>query len=702
MYEDQQKDTSTVSSGVAKWVKEIDAYERKFSSFEKRGKQIIRRYRDKREDVSLSSARFNILWSNVQTLHPAIYANPPTPNIDRRFQDDDDLGRYSALVLERAVSYYVKDDTFDKIMKQTTLDRLLPGRGTVWVRYCPVFSEPTQVTDDAQDEVEEETATLLNEDVVVDYVHWTDFGHTAFARTWQEVDAVWRRVYMGRKELKKRFGDEVGAAVPLDGKVPDKNSIGDSTVGTKAVVYEIWCKSSGKAYWVNKSYPEILDEVEDPLGLKDFFPCPEPLYATLVNDDLVATADFLLYQDQAAELDYTTARISAIIKAVRVAGVYDAAAEGIDRLLSEGTDNKLIPVQQWAALGGGKGMDGVISFFPLDQIVGTLKSLFEARDRIKQDLYEITGISDIVRGATNASETATAQQIKGQFATLRLDNQQKDVARFSRDLVRLMTEVIAKHFDMETIKQVSAIKLLTEQEKQGILQQQQMQQEQDAVAQQQGLPAPEPQPIPENIEELMEMPSWEQVESIIRDDTARSFRIDIETDSTIKTDQENEKQSRIEFLGAVSQFMQQAISVPPELRNLSMELLMFGVRGFKVSRELETSFESAMDKIRKAEKNPQPQPPSPEEQKAQAEQQRTQAEMQIQQMQSQAKMQEIQAKMQADQLKSQTDMQLKQLDVELKRMDIQAKEMELQIKREDNALRAFEASQPKTTEGTVN
>ena len=106
----------------------------------------------------------------------------------------------------------------------------------------------------------------------------------------------------------------------------------------------------------------------------------------------------------------------------------------------------------------------------------------------------------------------------------------------------------------------------------------------------------------------MSLPTWDDIEGLIRNDTARSFRIDIETDSTIKTDQENEKQMRIEFLGAVSGFMQQAMLVPPELRTLSMEMLMFSIRGFKVSREIETSFETAMREIRKAEENPQPDP----------------------------------------------------------------------------------------------
>ncbi len=120
---------------------------------------------------------------------------------------------------------------------------------------------------------------------------------------------------------------------------------------------------------------------------------------------------------------------------------------------------------------------------------------------MKQDLYEITGISDIVRGQTSASETATAQQIKGQFATLRLDNNQKDVARFSKDLVVIMTEVIAKHFSLDTIKQVSGVKLMTAEEKQLVEAQQQQAM---MMAQQTQQPPP---PLPEEIEEQINFPT---------------------------------------------------------------------------------------------------------------------------------------------------------------------------------------------------
>ena len=648
-----------VSKDVAFWVQEIETYESQFAEWEKRSKKIIDRYADERNQKGKKEARFNILWSNIQTLHPAIYANPPTPNVDRRFDNDDDLGRYAALVLERAVSYYVKNDLFDKVMKQATLDRLLPGRGTSWVRYCPVFEEKFQVTDDESGE----DYDLISEDVVPDYVHWTDFGHT-WARTWQEVRAVWRRVYMSRSELVKRFA-EAGQEIPLDADIKGKN--GENVKSNKkACIYEIWDKKKKKAYWLHKNMPEFLDEQEDPLGLKDFFPCPEPIYATLSNDNLIPTPDYVQYQDQAIELDMLTARIASITKSIKVAGCYDASAEGVERLLGEGMENKLVPVKQWAVLGGGNGLPGVISLLPMAEIMTVLQGLYQSREQVKNDLYEITGISDIVRGQTSASETATAQQIKGQFATLRLDHNQKNVARFSKDLVVIMTEIIANHFSIETIKQVSGVKLMTAQEKQMI----QMQMQQSEQMQQ-------PMELPEDIEEMINLPTWEEIEGLIRDNTARSFRIDIETDSTIKTDQDSEKQSRIEFLGAVSGFMREAVNVPPELRELSMELLMFGVKGFKISRELETTFESSMREIKKKEEQPQQQP-DPEQIKAQAEQQRTQSEMQMQEMKMKGDFELAQLKAQADLSKAQSELQIKQIDAQIKQMDLRMKELELQ------------------------
>lgn len=685
---------------VAKWVAEIVLYDKESQDWVARSKKIVKRYKDERSARDTKS-RFNILWSNIQTLSPALYASPPKANIDRRFQDDDDLGRLSSEVLERSVGYFVNAEIFDSIMQQTVLDRLLPGRGTAWVRYVPNFKDATvQGTEEVKgegvsetDDVESDVPSGYSEEVVPDYIHWQDFGHT-WARTWEEVRAVWKKAYMTRDELVERFKDK-GKTVPLDYSPEKLNDTKIQENLKKATVYEIWDKVTKKAIWIHKDVAEPLDKLDDPLGLKDFFPCPKPLFSTLANDSIIPVPDYVQYQDQAMELDELTGRIRSLTKALKVAGVYDSSAEGVQRLLAEGVENQLIPVDQWAVFADKGGLQGVIAFLPMKEIMDTLLGLYEAREKVKQIIYEITGISDIIRGASDPNETATAQEMKGKFATLRLDAQQKDVARFSRDLVRIMTEIISKHFSMDTIKQVSGVKLLTQQEK--------------MMLQMQSQPSPsnpQPQPLSEDQQELLELPSWEDVEKLIRDDVARCFRIDIETDSTIKVDQEAEKKSRVEFITAAGSFIQQASMIQdPEIRPLLMEMLMFGMRGFKVGREMETSFKTVLDKMRKQAEQPQQPQPSPEAMAAQAEMQKIKAQSdadnQKMQMSAHAEQQkhglEMQKMQQEGALKERqgsVDAQMANANLMLKQMEIELKKMDLLLKEKDLEIKKTEASKP--------
>lgn len=678
------------------WVEQVNGYEKEIKTWEPRAKKIIKIYKNSRGDSEKKTTKFNILWSNVQTLHPALYDGAPIPNVDRRYEDDEEVNVTVAKILERSVSYFVNTNDFNDCMNQAVLDRLLSGRGTVWARYVPHFrdanvkgneetkQEGVQITDDVNagdDTVDEE---LYSEDVVLDYVHWCDFGHCV-TRTWQENRAVWRRVYMTRKEMVERFGKVKAALVPLDAKPLGKtdNDAGESD-GKRGCIYELWDRVTKKVYWFNKDLNEFLDELPDPLELSGFFPCPKPLYATLANDSLIPTPDFVLYQDQAYELDMLTARIDSLNKALKVVGVYDSSAEGVQRMLSENVDNTLIPVEQWAVFAEKGGIKGVVDFMPIDMIGGVLVSLYDAREKIKQDIYEITGISDIIRGQTNASETATAQQIKGQFATLRLDNMQKDVARFSRDCVRLMTEIIAGHFSVDTLKQVSGVRLLTAVEKQ---------QAQAAMqAQQQGLPVP---PLPESVMKLLKKPTWEEIEAVLRDEGARCFRVDIETDSTIKADQEAEKAARIEFLTAAGGFIQQAAQIPvPELQPLLMEMLKFGVSGFKAGRELEAEFKTTLDAIKKKAEQPVEPQQDPAVAQAAVDAQMKQAEMQGKMQESQARMQLEAQKMQRADAQARLDAQFKQAELAIRERELVIEESRIALEQQ-KAVEQFQLERDK-------
>ena len=605
-------DYDTPAGKYRRWIVEIDQAEKWCNDWHETARRCLKRYRDERKNASSSDdgeRRINIFWSNVSTLQPALYARRAKPVVERRFKDADPIGRTAAEVLERAVTFATDSDQFDEVIKQARDDRLIVGRGTAWLRYVPHFekmqpptpSEGVGITDDAS-EYEAETPEasgdmLVFEEVAHDYVAWVDFLMSP-AKTWREVRWIARRVMMTRAELIERFGEEIGNAVPLNARLQQDNAETPEArfrdgLAARAEVYEIWNKAERKVCWISKGHEAPLDEREDPLRLREFFPCPKPLFATLTTDSLIPTPDFMFYKDQANDLDDITHRLSKLTEACRVSGVYDASQDAsIGRLFQEGGDNGLIPVNTWATFSDKGGLRGVMDFVPLEGIIATIRELTGREQALKAQIYEITGISDIVRGYSAPSETATAQQIKGQFAALRLQEQQNEVARFARDLIALTAEVIAEHFQPQTIALMSGLR------------------EQSPEFQKAFMPAVQ----------------------LLRDDAMRSFRIEIETDSTIAIDEQGDKQAATEFLTAIGNYMASSLPLAqqaPELLPMIAQGAIFLARRFKAGRQLEGAIEQALQALEQRAQKPQQQQPDAVILKAQADEKRLAMEAEI-------------------------------------------------------------------------
>lgn len=551
---------------------EVRRAKKYFDRWNRQAKRIVKRYRDDPSnsvsDVQ-SKAKFNILWSNVQTTLPALYANPPVAIVQRRYLDRDPVGRMAAQMLQRCLAYHIDDGDLHAVVRLCVEDMLVVGRGTAWVRYEPVIEQTLEVN--PMTGIPQPVEKITREKACVDYVHWTDFLHGP-ARTWDEVPWVAKRAYMSHDELEERFGEDIANRVPMLAGPQNGQEASEDTPHElkRAIVWEIWVKSDKRVVWVAEGMEdEPLDVKDDPLQLTGFFPCPEPIYATLSTDSLIPIPDYQQYAAQAVEMDELSARIDKLIQSVRVTGVYDSSIPEIARIFTEQSDNRLIPAQNWSAFSNSGGFKGAVDYMPIEQNVSALKSLYEARQAVKQDIYEITGISDILRGATAASETATAQRIKGQWGTIRLKDRQTQIADFVRALLRIQGEIISEHFQPETIITISGA-----QEMEGF-----------------------------NPEVAM------QAIMLLRDDKMRGFRIDIETDSTIAADEQAEKQARIEFLTAVGGFLQQAlpaVQTYPAIAPLLGKMLLFGVRGFRAGNELEGAFEEAIGQMNAQQgQNPQ-------------------------------------------------------------------------------------------------
>jgi hypothetical protein len=617
-----------VSQELEKYLRVIGTYENEFAKWQARVKKLVKRYRDDtRGSGGNETAKFNILWSNVQTLIPAVYAKLPKADVSRRFGDNDPVGRVAARLVERAIDFEIEHyPDFRSTMKYDVEDRFLGGRGTAWVRYEPHVA-PIGVEDDGVsitsaieqgegappplEEIEYERAP-------VDYVHWKDFGHSQ-GRTWEEVGQVWRWVYMTREALVERFGEEMARQIPTDQGPETLNAYRDSKRQYNlAKICELWDKETLKVYWLSKGMSHFIDVRDDPLNFEGFFPCPKPLYATTTSDNLVPVPDFVLYQDQAMELDILSDRIDGLVKALRVRGVYDASQPALQRLMTEGDNNALIPVDKWAAFSEKGGLKGSVDLLPLDTIAQALIQCYQARADIKGQIYEITGISDIIRGQSAASETATAQQIKGQYAGLRLRSMQEDVALFATEVIRLKAQVMCMRYQPQTILAYSAAEQMSDADK--------------AL-------------IPQALQ-------------LIRDKPLRNFRIDIAADSLVQIDEVQEKQDRLQFLQAFGGFLQQALPVgqaSPELVPVMMDLLKYGVQAFKAARPLEGTIDAATEQLKQMAAQPRENPAAQQAQmEAQAEQAKSQMLMQIEQA-------KLQQSAQVEALKAQNDQQLEQM-----------------------------------------
>ena len=679
--QDDIRDDKT-ESDYTKWYNKIVSYEKTYKKWEGRAEKIVKRYRDDQRYQTNPNSRFNILWSNVQVITPAIFARLPRPDVSRRFRDNDPIGRVASMMLERALEFDLEHNSdYKSALSNAVNDRLLGGRGTSWIRYEPhivskAIGQPedgVEVTEDVEagqvydpsgdtqgapmmqpsDEMQAEEQyeeSIENEESPIDYVHWKDFGHSV-SRTWEEVTCVWRRVYMNRDALVERFGKELGYQIPLDTKPEDMSKSYKPTTGEyQACIYEIWDKEQKKVLWLNRSLGKIIDTKDDPLNLKGFFPCPKPLYSTITTESLEPIPDYTMYQDQARELDTLCDRIDGLIQALKVRGLYDTAIPELQRLFSEGENNVMIPVQNWQAFAEKNGLSGAIDLVDLRPFAEALTLCYQAMDQVKGQIYEIMGIADIQRGQTDPSETLGAQIIKSNNANGRLKTMQHHVVDFATDLLQKKAQIICQFYQDDTIIKISGANQLSEQDKQYV----------------------------------------GQALELLRSEAMHNFRIEVTSDSMIYQDEQQEKQDRVEFLTAVSSFIQTATpiaSTAPELTPMLMEMLKFGVTAFKAGKQLEGIIDDTADKFREQAKakEGQPPPPTPEMQKIQME---TQAEQQKMQSMAQYEQQKFQMEAQFKQQESAMAAQLEQqkiaaqMELEKAKQEYQAQENQLQFQLE--------------------
>ncbi len=648
---------------IQRWKEEIDMAEQELKKFHERGRRVNKRFLDERDMMDSGNKWFNVFYTNTNILESALYAQLPKPAVSRRFKDyKDDVARVAALIIERSITQDLDDprDTFDSTMRAAVQDRLIPGAAAAWLRLETETADIPYVDetpDQSQPEPPKDYVPLkqiTDQRVCVDYVYWQDFVWSP-CRIWEERRWVGRKAYMDRDQLIKRFGEEKGKKVPLD-YTPSKSERDFNgmtpkyEVLKKACIYEIWDRTTKKVFWISRGLDEILDEKDDPLKLVGFEPCPRPMLANITTSNTVPRPDYYMVQDQYQELDNLNNRISMLLQACKVVGTYDRSAEGVSRMLQEGFDNQLIPVDNWAGFAEKGGLKGTIDWLPLEVVVQALIQLTQNREMVKAQIYELTGISDIVRGATKASETLGAQELKSKFASIAIKKRQDEVARFAADILRIKAEMQVKHFDPEVLIKKSNI---------------------EATG-------------PEN------MAVVPQAMQMLGTEEGFEWRIQVTADSIAQADYAMEKADRIEFLTAASTYIEKASAMlqgMPKAAPMLVSLLKWGIAGFRNTSEIEGMLDAELDKMQDAGTKDAEPPPSPEQLKAQGEQKKLEAELaadaQRLQMEQQAAEAEAQRKERMAQSEEAHKERMYALEIQTKQMEFAFKKQELQLKAQE-------------------
>lgn len=559
---------------IGGWLREIEAADKREGRWRKKAKEIIETYSGERSE----STPFPILYSNTDIMLPSLYSQAPRPVVQRRFKDNDPVGLAAAKAGQRVLEFLVDTnidgyETFHDNMKGTTLDGLLPGRGIASVKY----------------EYEENDGIKTSELCCTQYESW-DRVRFGYARTWNKVPWISFEKYVDEAEATRLFGEDIAKEIEYtvgDGDGDDDKD--DKNTGERklACVYQIWDKEGGrKVRYVSKHYPEgYLKVDEDPLGLTGFYNIPRPVQFVEKTNEQTPTPLYELYENQAKELNNLTIRINRLISAMKARGAYDATLGDDIGKIMEADDNQLIPTEKGNSLAAERGLGNAIWFMPLEVLQQTLQQLYIAREQCKQVIYEIMGISDIVRGASKASETLGAQQLKSQWGTLRLKNKQAEVQRYARDMLRMMLEIAASKFSQDTWAKMTGLPYLTDDQIQQMQMMAQGIQQQMMVA-----PTPQAQQQMQQLQQQMQGIKWSDVLKMLQDDMQRAYRIDIETNSTIEPEAAEDQKNISELMNAMGQFIN---GVGPMVEKgvmpfqVAQSMLLAITRRFRFGNEIE-------------------------------------------------------------------------------------------------------------------
>lgn len=559
---------------------------------------------------------FNIFHANVETIRPALYSSTASPDIRVKHGDRND-GVYETLrdvsqAMESIITAQLDDSVLDREIAESIKNMEIAGRGITRIRFSADFEEipitdpmtgVPYLDDDGEPMVQE---VMTNERVEYEAVPWRDYLEGP-AKRWAEVPWVAFRLTILDEDMDqfdKAMVDAQEVEKALSKKEPD----------AEHTVWEIWCKASRKVYFIREAGNIVLRVDDDPLGLPDFFPIARPMEPLFVSGCREPIVPFSIYREQAEEVDRISRRINGLLKALKAKGMVIGDAADIETLVNADDCELIVAENMEGRLANGR-LEDAVMWWPVDRIIQVVRELYVAREAAKQAVYEITGISDIVRGASNTNETATAQNIKAEWGTQRIRDRVRIVESHVRDLFVMTAHLIFQNFSLERMQEVSGEQF-----------------------------------TPEMVQVI--------------EGGLKQFAIDVESDSTTRGDIAQRREEMAAFLQGTAQYFQTMAGVVaqggPQLAEPVIQLFAsFARNGFNLGKQAEDALDALITSAKEMAQN---QEPTAAEQAQQMQAQMAQADMQLRAQEQQMRAQDMMAKAQLAQQKLRLDQAKIQID----------------------------------------
>jgi hypothetical protein len=678
------------------WRREIDNAKKYHEKSKETAIEFQQIYEKQESEKNYSSSAYPIFWSNTQVLKSLLFSKLPKINIAQANYNNDEIARICSELIERLLNYLLKESDAENQFEKIRDFYLVEGIGIPRIVFIPPEpietkikkkKEKPEIEDDyneSEDMAEEENPDMEEESIYdvdeskksfkIEFVDYQDFLKST-EKEWSKVRWIAFRKYYSRKELIEYFGNK-GKKVPLNNKKYEYLDEEETDLYKLCEVWEIWDRENRMCYFMTFAGDGyLLDKEKDGYNLKNFFPIPMPMG---LNDSkrLLPQPLYKQYKTHAENLSEIDERIASLIKQVKFTGVYNSLAEQSDvEGIMNGEDGEFKPLKTTSNIDDARKL---IVFKPIAEIVNAITTLRQEKISLKADIQEITGLSDIVRGYSVASETATAQQLKGNFAISRIQPLQKEVEFTIRDTIRLLAELAVEKMSMLELMEITGLKIhdveaiaeatqkklqITVEEAKAQLKPEDPQYQEKLMMLSQQAQAGYKKTMDKIKEDLkgfaIEYKNLNKLDKMLKSDKLRCVNIDIETDSTIKIDQNQEKQDRIAYITTISNMVQAMAPVVQSgvvSKDALNEFIIFASKPFKVGRNLENFLRTD------------------EESQPTAGEMVAQMEMQLKQQEFQLKQQEIMGKLQIDQQK---------VDIEKAKLLNQQNEFETKLEFED-------------------